>query len=403
MSFIKRTQSFFAKPKARLAGLWTAYFLFWGAIATFIPYVSLYYETVGLGGTQIGAINSVRALVSFISAIAIAFLSDVLRRRKLVFIVCVLGMIVTLAIFPFMASFITILPIMALYSAFQTPNIAILDQETLSILEDPKNYSKVRVGGSYGIGIITLAAGLLIDLPGISLSFIFVLHILLMLALLVLVLLLPDSEADTAGGDSPSVKDLRALFRIPGFALWLGMILLYGIGDASVINFLFLHVRAIGGSASLMGLMTAFSIAGQIIAFAVARRIKSRIGSRRIMIISFVLRTIWFVLIGINTNPLLVLPIHILSGASFAFIDAGSVAYINERVPGRIGTTAQALRSAILIRLSAALGSLVVGALFQRFGSGNMYLIMAVFSAVSMILAFILRQREHRRETAASE
>jgi len=32
-----------------------------------------------------------------------------------------------------------------------------------------------------------------------------------------------------------------------------------------------------------------------------------------------------------------------------------------------------------------------------------MYLIMAVFSAVSMILAFILRQREHRRETAASE
>jgi len=400
MSFIQRTHSFFEKPQARLAGLWSAYFLFWGAIATFIPYVSLYYQTIGLGGTQIGAINSVRALVSFISAIAIAFLSDVLRRRKLVFILCVLGMIVTLAIFPFMASFITILPIMALYSAFQTPNIAILDQETLSLLEDPANYSKVRVGGAYGIGVITLAAGLLIDLPGMSQSFIFTLHILLMLPLLVLVLFLPESEHDGAIAQSPSARDVWALFKIPGFAFWLGMIMLYGIGDASVINFLFLHVRAIGGSASLMGLMTAFSIAGQILGFAVARRLKTRIGSRRIMIIAFVLRTIWFVLIGINKNPLLVLPIHILSGASFAFIDAGSVAYVNERTPGRIGTTAQALRSAVLIRLSAALGSLVIGALFQRFGSGRMYLIMAGFSAVSMTLAFILRQAEHRRETA---
>jgi PPP family 3-phenylpropionic acid transporter len=399
MSFIARTKEYFTTPKGRLINLWLSYFFFWGAIASFIPYLSLYYDNVGLTGTQIGTLNSTRAAFSFISAIAIAFLSDVLRRRKLFFILCIFGMIITLLIFPLMASFITILPIIVLYSALQTPNIALLDQETLSVLKNPRDYSRVRVGGSFGVGAITLLSGLVVDRPGMPLTVIFTLHIILLLALLVLLVLLPDSQSQTKHGKIPPLKDVAALFRIPGFALWLGVIFLFGFGDASLTTFFFLHIRAIGGSASLMGLATAFSIVGEVVGFTLAQRVQGRFGSRRMIILAFAFRTLWFVLIALNHNPLLILPIQIINGVSFALIGAGSVAYVNERAPAHIGTTAQGVRSAVLIRLSAVFGALFAGSIYQRSGSARVYLVMGALSGLSLGLAALLRRTERRRET----
>ena len=397
MSLFIRAREFFASPKGRVAGLWASYFFYWGSLAPFIPYVGLYYDSIGLSGTQIGALNSLRAVVSFISAIAIAFLADVLRRRKLILVLCILGMMVSLIIFPFMASFVTLLPIIALYSAFQAPAIAILDQDTLSALENPRNYSKVRVGGSYGWGIIIFFAGLLIDHPGTPLTIIFVLHISLLLVLLALVAFLPKSDP-VATEEKASFKDVADLFRYPGFALWMAVIFLFGMAEASLINFLFLHIRDIGGSTTLMGLSMSFAILGEVIGFSLARRMQGRIGSRRMIVLAFAIRTVWYILIGLNRNPLLVLPILILGGGSFSLIEAGSVAYVNERAPQRIGTTAQGVRSSILLRLSAAVGSLIAGAIYQRSGSARMYLTMAVISAVSFILAALLRRADRRRE-----
>jgi predicted MFS family arabinose efflux permease len=401
MSLTNRIKDFFASPKGRLSGLWLSYFLYWGSIAPFIPYVGLYYESVGLSGTQIGTLNSVRALVSFVSAIAIAFLTDLLRRRKLIFVLCIIGMIAALFIFPFALSFATLIPIIALYSAFQAPAIAILDQDTLSTLENPRNYSKVRVGGSYGWGIIIFFAGLIIDRPGIPLTIIFALHIFFLLFLLALVAFTPKTDT-VSTTEKASLKDIVDLFRHPGFSLWMGVIFLFGMAEASLINFLFLHIRNIGGSASLMGLAMTFAILGEIIGFNFARRLQGRIGSRRMIVYAFAIRTIWYIFIGLNHIPLLVLPIQILGGGSFSLIEAGSVAYVNERSPQRIGTTAQGVRSSILLRLSAAIGSLFAGAIYQRSGSARMYLIMAIVSAASFILAAILRNIEHRRESHIS-
>lgn len=398
MSFFTRVKAFIASSAGRRINLWFSFFLFWGAIASFIPYLSLYYDSIGLTGTQIGTLNSVRAALSFITAIAIAFLSDVLRRRKLVFILAIFGMVILLAIFPYMASFITILPIIALYSALQTPNIAILDQETLSILKNPRDYSIIRVGGSFGVGVITLLTGLIIDRPGVPLTAIFYVHIILLILLYFLVLALPDSQNQHQQGKIPSTKDIVDLLRIPGFTLWLGIIFLFGLGDAAMINFLFLHIRSIGGSASLMGLATAFSIAGEIAGYYLAQRVQRRVGSRRMIILAFIFRIFWFVLIAINRAPLLVLPIHILNGIGFSLVSAGSVAYVNERAPAHIGTTAQGVRSAILIRLSGVVGSLIAGFIYQRSGSTRMYLIFAVLSIISLLLAALLRSADRRRE-----
>ena len=66
-----------------------------------------------------------------------------------------------------------------------------------------------------------------------------------------------------------------------------------------------------------MGMATVFSILGEVVGYSLAQRMQGRIGSRRMIILAFAFRTLWFILIAFNQSPLLILPIHIISGSSF--------------------------------------------------------------------------------------
>ena len=158
-----RIKDFSRTPRGTRAVLWGAFFLYWASLAPFIPFVGLYYESINLSGGQIGQLGSIRSLVSFASSILLAFLSDVLRRRKLIMRTCILGMITALLIFPRAATFATLLPIVMLYSIFLSPTNAILDETTLRSLDNPRDYSKVRLGGSVGWGILVFITGWLLD------------------------------------------------------------------------------------------------------------------------------------------------------------------------------------------------------------------------------------------------
>jgi MFS transporter, PPP family, 3-phenylpropionic acid transporter len=403
-NFLTRVRAFFRTPRGILAGLWGAYFLYWGSLGPIIPYLSLYYTEIGLTGSQIGQLGALRSLISFISAIALAFLSDVLRRRKLILIVCILGMIAATLIYPTMLSFATLLPVVALYSIFLAPGPSIIDQATLRALNNPRDYSKVRVGGSYGWGIIVFLAGLVINAPGLPLTVMFPMHIFFLLLLLALVVFLPEiremGESKKAKG--ASVADIWQLLRQPGFALWMGVIFLFGATEASVINFLFLHMQDLGGSSVLMGSAMSIAILGEIAGFTIAKRVQHRIGARRMIIIALALRIVWFAVAAVIRQPFWVLIIQVLGGSGFAMIESGSVAYVNERSPKRIGTTAQAVRSAILIRLSSFFGALIAGPLYQNYGGAVMFAIMGAVSIVTLILAFILRAVEQKHNSGAA-
>jgi len=199
-SYTSRIKYFFRTPRGTRAGLWGAFFLYWASLAPFILFIGLYYESINLRGAQIGQLGSLRKLVSVAGSILLAFLSDTLRRRKLILHACIIGMITALLIFPHAASFATLLPIVILYSIFLSPTNAILDETTLKALDNPRDYSKIRMGGSIGWGIVVLITGWLLDDPTVNMTVIFYLHIFFLILLLALTVFLP--EADRAPGTS---------------------------------------------------------------------------------------------------------------------------------------------------------------------------------------------------------
>ena len=399
-----RIKSFFRTPRGTRAGLWGAYFLYWASLAPFIPFVGLYYESINLSGAQIGGLSSIRSLVSFASSILLAFLSDFLRRRKLILRVCILGMTAALLIFPRAASFATLIPIVVLYSVFLSPTNAILDENTLRSLDNPRDYSKVRLGGSVGWGILVFITGWLLDNAAVSLTIIFNLHITLLVLLFAFTWFLP--EADRSPGESAkkaSFKDVWEMLRLPAFLPWMGIVFLWGAMDSSIINFLFLHIKHLGGSASLMGAAMSVSILGEIIGFAAAKRIQHKVGTRMMIALSFAVLWLWFASASFIKQPYLFLFFMMIAGAGFSLMLAGSVAYVNQRAPSQIGTTAQAVRSAIQMGLGSSVGALVSGALYQAVGSTALYRVMSGVAFTGFLLALLLRSLERSRERNAAK
>jgi len=394
-----RIKYFSRTPRGTRAVLWGAFFLFWASLAPFFPFIGLYYESINLNGGQIGQLGSIRSLVSFVSSILLAFLSDFLRRRKLILRVCILGMIAALLLFPRAASFATLLPIVMLYSIFLSPTNAILDETTLRSLDNPLDYSKVRLGGSVGWGILVFITGWLLDNAAINLTIIFNLHITLLILLFVFSWLLPEIErAPGVSVKKASLKDVGEMLRLPAFLPWMGIIFLWGVVISSIVNFSFLHIKHLGGGTSLMGTAMSVSILGEIAGFAAAKRIQHKVGSRMMMVLAFTTHVIWFTAVSLIKQPASILFYQALGGAGYSLLHAGSVAYVDLRAPGRIGTTAQALRGAIQFGLGSGTGALISGALYQAYGSAALFRVMAVVAFIGFLLALLLRSVERSRE-----
>jgi hypothetical protein len=72
-NLISRVRAFINTPKGAQVNLWLAYFIYWGGAAAMLPYLSVYYESISLKGTQIGQLNSIPYFVSMVSGILLAF------------------------------------------------------------------------------------------------------------------------------------------------------------------------------------------------------------------------------------------------------------------------------------------------------------------------------------------
>ena len=374
-----------------------------------MPYISVYYEEVNLRGTQIGMLTSIPYFVSMISSIIFAFFSDVSKQHVKVIRLCTLGLIIVLGLYPLANSFLTFLPIVLLWSIINAPFNAILDQTTLVSLRNPQNYGKIRVGGSIGWGLMVLIAGFIIDSASIGLRIIFYIDILFLTLFLFNTFLMPKDkkrtreEIESSSEEKPSLHMVWEMLRLPGFIPFLLMIIIWGIGESAIGNFLFLHIKSLGGSSTLMGVALSISLIGEIITFSVADRLQMKIGPQKMMLLAFLVLFAWLFGLSRITNPNAIPLFQTFGGAGYALLQSGGVAYVNARAPKELGTTAQAIRGGIYSGLGVGVGALISGVVYEHAGSIVLFRNMAYFVIAGFAIGVFLFVRNQRREKAATE
>ena len=396
-SLFSRFRIYFESSKGRRVGLWLAYFTFWVAAAAVLPFLPLYYESVHLTGSQIGQLNSIPFFITFFSSIIFGFLSDVTKKNKLLLRICVVGMIAALLFFPQASTFAAFIPIVLVYSIFQAPANPILDETTLVVLEKPEMYGKIRVGGSIGWGLMVLATGFLIDNLGLGLPVIFYLNIAFLLVFFLIITVIPN-PAPKQNIDETKVtfKKIGEMFRKPGFVLIFVLIIVWGMGEASISNFLFLHIKHLGGSSTLMGTALAMSLIGEIVTFSIANKIQEKIGELKMILLAFIVLIVWLTGLALIKDPNMIPLFQIFGGAGFGLMHSGSVAYVNRRAPVELGTTAQALRGGLYSGFGVGIGTLMSGRLYEIFGSSSLYQTMAFIQFGGLILGIFVYVRDRR-------
>jgi len=403
-NLISRARSFFNTPKGAQINLWLAYFIYWAGAAAVLPYISVYYESVNLKGTQIGQLSSIPFFVSMVSSIILAFLSDVSKKHKLILRVCAAGMIVVMALFPTARSFLAFLPIVFMYSIINAPFTSIMDQTTLTALENPADYGKIRVGGSIGWGLMVLATGFLVDHFYQGYGIIFYINIFFLFIFLINTIGMPQGhKIDIKSEERPNLKMVGEMLRQPGMIPVLLMIAIWGIGESAIGSFLFLHIKSLGGSSTLMGIALSISLVGEIVAFSIANKIQAKIGPARMMLLSFLVLFAWLFGLSLIRNPNAIPFFQVFGGAGYALIQSGSVAYVNARAPKELGTTAQAIRGGVLSGLGVGTGALISGVIYETSGSVVLFRNMSYLTIAGFIIGVVLYINNQRGRKSNAE
>ena len=128
------------------------YFFYFGAIATMLPYLVLYYGELGLAGRQIGFLTALPPLITLISAPLLTGIADATHRHRLVLSLSLLFSIIFILAVSMVTSFWQLLPLIVMFAfAIGPVNSPLADSATMTMLEGEREmYGRVRLGGTFG-------------------------------------------------------------------------------------------------------------------------------------------------------------------------------------------------------------------------------------------------------------
>lgn len=358
------------------------YFFYWAAVASLIPFLSLYLHDRGLSGRQIGLLLSMPYLATILSPVGFGFLLDFTRKPKRIVQLAVTGLIISSIGLGLADEFMSLIFAVVIYAIFSSPINPILDRIVLDWLsESTAMYGRIRLAGSIGFGISAIATGLIIGNHG--LRWIFPSYLALIGFFLFATLLLPRVKLDPSE-DLPEETPMSSFFS-RSFLLFSMGILGWGIGESSIANFMFLHVRQMGGTEGEMGILIGAAIIGEIIAFSYVDRVIEYLGEWKAIAISIGLQGLRLLAISWAPDILSLLIIQFFGGASFSLVWSGGVSYVDTVFPRIVGASAQGIRTALQLGVGGVLGAIASGWIYDKLGSTMIFRIMGILVFLGMI------------------
>ncbi len=375
-------------PYWRLSGFYLFYFAVLGAL---VPYWGLYLKSVGYSAVDIGHLMSLLMISRIVAPNIWAWIADHRESRmRMVRLTAFLTIATFTGVF-FGTSFWWLGLVMLVFSFFWNASLPLLEVTTMRHLgESAGAYGRVRLWGSIGFIVSVTALGPVIDtygpwwvLPSL---------LVLMCGIWVFSLVLPEAEVRGAA-EHPS-PFLKTILR-PEVALFLLACFLMQASHGPYYTFYSIYLVDHGYSKTVIGLLWAFAVLCEIGVFLLMQKLMTRIPLRRILMASFALATVRWLLIGQFPDSLLMLIIaQTLHAATFGAFHAASMQVVYRFFTGQHQFRGQAIYSSVSFGGGGAVGSLYSGYLWESAGPTLTFSIAALLSLGSFLIAWRLL-REH--------
>jgi len=347
-----------------------AYFFYFAAAASLMPFLTLYYQELGLSGRQIGFATGIVPLLTLFSASLWGGIADASRKHHVILLLAIGGTWLAVLALTQAQSFSQLIPVIFVYAVFVAPIIPLIDNTVINLLGEHKNdYGKLRLWGAVGWGVVASVIGLVIERAGLRWGFYS--YLVFMLGLAITAYYLPVKQVQIA---TKFWNGLRLLLANTQWLLFLLVVLIQGMSLSIFLNFLFLHLEDMGASRTLMGLSLTVATVSELPFWFYSKQLLEKWGPRRMLLFSLIMYLIRAFAYALMRQPWLVLPISLLHGPSFSAMWTAGVAYAAETAPEGLGATAQALFSSTSFGLGGMMGGFAGGWLYEGVGGSLMYM-----------------------------
>jgi len=417
---------------------------YYGSLGSLMPYLPVYYQSLGHGGLIIGMLGSIKPLTTFFVAPVWGLLSDQSGDNKFTVLkITFMVSLLTQLIVPFRND-VRFLVAMVFFTAIvNAPVKSLIDSFVMDHLssEDRTQYGKLRLWGQLGFGIGSSGAGVIlskslakggeITTEGATLKqsastaeyfsknmlslwdhlrgykLLFAIHALLAIPTwLCLKEFHRMDEKKTVAvkrrrkatnakeelKDPPHILEgLRALLTSPDAMLFFFLVFIVGLSSGCIENFAYVRIREVGGSGKEMGISRLISSMAGAPMFYFSGPLTEKLGADRVLVLSIVSYVLRFFIYAAMKAPYHGLPAEALRGLTFgAFWSTGTV-YAHRIAPHGMHATMLIFLNAMYGGLGQSLGALIGGKLQQKFGTVSAFVYSGIFDLcfVSLVVAYL--------------
>lgn len=358
------------------------YLLYYGAQATFLPFLTLYYQGLGLSGSQIGLLAGLSPVISLVSAPLWSGLADATGKHRWVLSFGLLGAAGGILMMRQAEQLAWLALAITCYAFFASAIIPLADSATMHMLGGEKaSYGKIRMWGSVGWGISAPLAGKLIDGYGVKAGFACSASLVFLILLVSL-----GMRHSTQRLSTPFWHGVRQVLADRRWYPFLGLAMVGGMCLSVVSSYLQLLMKSLGASRTQVGLSQTVATLSEIPMLFFVDRLIKRWGARRVMgagIAAYALRGF---LVSFAKTPEAILLIQALHGTTFALMISAGVTLADEMSPKGLKATGQGLWSATMGGVGVMSGAVLGGWIFEHYSAAATFQVTSAIAVIGLLL-----------------
>jgi PPP family 3-phenylpropionic acid transporter len=366
-------------PHRQLAGF---YFFYFAYLGTFAPFFSLYLEGLDLSAFEIGVVMALPQVTRIIAPHLWGWLADrTSAPMRVVRASGVAGTLVFLGIFAG-TKLALIFSVIFAMTFFWSAALPLVEATTLTHLgEETARYGRIRVWGSVGFIAAVIGVGHLLD--HVTLAAVPVLVAAMMIGMLACAFVVPEAPSVHHTED---VSVARVLLRPEVIALITAGAFM-SAAHGPYYTFFSIHLVDEGYSKGATGWLWALGVICEIGIFAWMPRLFRAYALRTILIASFGLAVVRFLMIGwLAGSFVALLAAQVLHAATFGAFHAASIGYVHKFFRGRLQSRGQAIYGSVSFGVGGALGTFASGYVWDLWGAAPTFSLGAACALAGMLV-----------------
>ena len=373
-------------PYWRLSGF---YFFYFASLGVLVPYWSLYLKNLGYNSLTIGGLVAILPATKLVAPYICGWFAD--HTRRSMFIIRVTSV---LAVLSFSLVFVSqqlwwLTVAMLLFSFFWNAILPQFEAMTLNHLgDDSHHYSMIRLWGSLGFIVIVVLIGELLESYGADIIPLVVLMTFVIIAFSSFVV---PEKLNTPHTDHAPIWHV---IKQPKVMAFLVVCFLMLCSHGPYYTFYTIYLEEQGYSSHMIGVLWAVGVLAEIVIFLLMHRLMPVFGARKLLIVTLLLTTLRWLIIGFFVDDLSMLFLaQIIHAFSFGVFHAVGISLVHEYFIGSHQGRGQALYSSVSFGAGVAIGSLISGMVWDQWGATVLFMFAACCTLLALAIVWKFVQR----------